>query len=313
MISQLGQEEFIAAWHASSGETFSQKMARKSLMSLARREPELEPLLAELDGGSRQQLDMRLTGKQADDHWAPADLIGDIFKDLAEAVKELAKGIAGKERWKSRLMTSAPAPGSLNLSFATEAAPRQLTLDSSNLGSPDDQALVQLGQLFAAAAAGSETLPGAARHIRNNAAIPVRRVAGLLVDQGWKADFKVYGPLHSTARFTLDTAASQELIALLKVEEEIVTPVTVQGIVDGWRWSEGSLYLIPDHGPKFSAAVPVGLQHEVARLAAHKELRIEAQFNKVEVNNIHQRRAKRTSYELVSISEVQNPESSPTV
>lgn len=307
MIAQDSIDDFVSAWKESDGDSFSQRMARKSLIALARREPELEPVLAQLEGGNQQHLDIRLQGRKVDDHWAPAEILGGMFQDLADAIKELAKGIAGKDRWSSRLMAFAPVGGSVKLSFATDSASRQLTLDEQNLGTPDDQALVQLGQLFAAAASESASLAGAAQSMRNNAAIPIRRVTQVLVDQEWCAEFRMYGPLHSPVQFSLRPELSKELLEVLKVDQVQIQPVTIRGILDGWKWSDGSLYLIPDHGPRFTAAVPVGLQHDVARLASVKDISIEAQFNRVEVSNIHQRRAKRTSYELLSINEVSKP------
>lgn len=304
MITQLAIDDFVAAWNESEGSSFSQKAERQSLVAIARREPDLRPVLAELKGGARQHLDMRLTGKHVDEHWAPADMIGDFFKNVAEAVKELAKGISGKPKWSSNLVTAAPAPGSLKLSFATDSSARQLTLDEQNLGTADDQALVKLGQLFAAAAADSDSLPAAAASMHNDAAISVRRVTEMLLHQEWSVDFNIYGPFHTSAPFKLDAHSSQALLSTLQVERKTTSPVTIRGVLDGWKWSEGSLYLVPNAGKKFSAAVPVSLQHEVAHLAANKGIQIEARFNRIVVNNLNQKRAKRTLYELVSINEV---------
>lgn len=303
MISELAIKDFVDAWNDTAGDTFAERLERNSLIALAHGNPQLTAVMAELKGGARQHLDMRLTGKQVDDHWAPAELIGKIFKDVAEAVKELSKGISGKRRGGSSLAITAPAAGSLKLSFATEPSARPLTLEEKTIGTADDQALVQLSQLFGAAAHSSDSLASVAAGLHNNAAIPVRRVTELLVKQGWCVDFTAYGPLQSKERFQLTTSSSQTLLETLHVEKRVVTPFNVEGLLDGWKWSEGSMYVIPRTGRRFSAAVPVPLQHQVARLTGEKGVEIEARFNRVETTNVNQNRAKRTSYELVHIVE----------
>lgn len=297
-------ESFRTSWESAQGEDFASRMARRSLEALASQRDDLEAVLLDLKKPVQESLDLHLRGAGVKGNAADTASLGAFMVQVSEAVKQIAKGMSGRPRWRHNLISVAPSPGSVRLLF--EVPPLKSTqpdLRDTQVASFDAQALRAMANLLAQAEGDAETLDAATQTLTVPARTAMRHIAKTMVDSHWKFDGKLEARGRPTVEVSLSEAGAQRLFRAAAETDSHVVPVSLSGECDGWTWSTGTMRFLPDGQRPFSASVPPNLQAEVARLVSVSGNKVVANFLATYLHAAGTKRRVRTSYALVSINE----------
>src|SRR5687767_6605792 len=106
-------ESLKRALAASQGGDLGSQLLRGSMRAAIAGDPVLESVFDDSMLRSAAELDLHLAGGGVKDHRTRADFLGKFLTRAANAVKELAKDIAGLSRYTPGLLTEAPTFGSV--------------------------------------------------------------------------------------------------------------------------------------------------------------------------------------------------------
>ncbi|SKC47515.1 hypothetical protein [Plantibacter cousiniae (nom. nud.)] len=268
---------FRNSWLGAEGEDFASRMARRSLASFAEQQPDLRPLLFELEHKAQSELDIHLDGKTVGDHEADAAAFASLVRGIAEATKEIAKHALGRQRRPSTLRVLAPMPGSVRLVLRA-AEPTEVdggrTMQVTRTPSIDSRSLDTVAILLARADSedvvdDDDVLSGLAADLPARAHFGLKRAARAIDEQDWE----VTGELRSVRGFQpvhVGPKGARALMRALDEKHESTTEVVLSGVIDGQRRSIGALWFAPDGSAPFEAAVPSAelieqvVQHDAA-------------------------------------------------
>lgn len=296
---------FEDSWKSAQGDDFASRMTRRSLEALASQRADLNEVLADLKKPLQESLDLHLNGAGVKGHATDTASLGTFMVQVSEAVKQIAKSISGRSRWTHNLISVAPAPGSVRLHF--EVPPlhsTQANLFDTQVASFDAQALRSMANLLVQAEGNAESLEAATQSLAAPARIAMRHIAKTVVDSHWKFDGRLEARGRPTVELALSEAGAQRLFRAASETNSQVFPVTFTGECDGWTWSTGTMRFLPQGARPFTAAVPPALQTEVAKFVASPGTNVEAHFQATYLTATGSNRRIRTSYALVSISQI---------
>lgn len=297
-------EAFRASWDSAQGNDFASLMSRRSLEALASQREDLNEVLTELKKPLQESLDLHLKGSGVQDHSTSTFSLGIFMAQIAEAVKQIAKGVSGHKKWSYNLLSVAPAPGSVRLYFEVPPVKdHQATLTNVQPPTYDAQALRTMANLLVQAEGGEETLAAAAQSLPVPARKAMKQVAQTVMDSHWKFDGKLEVRGRPTVALELSEAGAQRLFHAANETDLESTPVLFSGECDGWTWSTGIMRFLPVGHRPFSASVPSALQPQVAALVGRPGTKVEASFLMTRLTATGTRRSVRSSYQLQTIRE----------
>ena len=146
-------DQFRDAWHAAEGDDFASRLERQSLEALAAENEALRPVLFELINRAQSELDLHLDGETVHEHETNAESFAQLVRGIADATKEVAKHILGRQRRVSTLRILAPSPGSVRvvLKAATPEEAAGRTAQNTRTPSVDSASLDKVAVLLSRA------------------------------------------------------------------------------------------------------------------------------------------------------------------
>jgi len=282
-------DQFRDAWHAAEGDDFGSRLERQSLEALAAENEALRPVLFELVNRAQSELDLHLDGKTVHEHEANAESFAQLVRGIADATKEVAKHMLGRERRISTLRILAPSPGSVRvvLKAATPEEAAGRTAQNTRTPSVDSVSLDKVAVLLAraqheGAKADDDVLSGLAADLPQKAHAGLKRAAKAINAQDWD----IAGELRSQRGFQpvhVDPIGAKALLRVLDEHQESSTTTSLPGAIDGTRRSIGTLWFTPDGRAAIEAAVP---SPELMEQAVHHDAagqRVRASFDVVTI------------------------------
>jgi hypothetical protein len=261
-MSDEALDEFRDAWLAAEGNDFASRLQRQSLEALADENEALRPILFELTNRAQSELDLHLEGETVHNHEADADSFAAFVRGLADATKEVAKHLLGRQRRASTLRILAPSPGSVRvvLRAAPPAENEGHTAQITRTPSVDSTSLDTVAVLLArsqteGAEMTDDVLSGLAAALPQRAHTGLRRAAKAIDAQDWE----VAGELrshHGFQRVHLGPQGAKALLRVLDERQQSATEITLSGVIDGQRRSVGALWFTPEGASPIEAAVP---------------------------------------------------------
>ncbi len=261
-LSNQALDDFRDAWHAAEGDDFASRLQRQSLEALAAENESLRPVLFELTSRAQSELDLHLNGETIHNHEANAESFAAFVRGVADATKELAKHMLGRQRRASTLRILAPSPGSVRV--VLKAAPpdetpgrtaqntRTPSVDSTSL---DTVAVLLSRAQHEGARSTDDVLSGLAADLPHRAHAGLKRAAKAIDAQDWD----IAGELRSQHGFQLvhvGPLGAKALLRVLDERQESSDVARLVGVIDGQRRSVGALWFTPDSAPAIEAAVP---------------------------------------------------------
>lgn len=300
-------DEFRDAWHAAEGDDFASRLQRQSLEALAAENDDLRFVLFELTNRAQSELDLHLDGETVREHEANAESFAQFVRGVADATKEVAKHLLGRQRRPSTLRIFAPSPGSVRvvLKAATPEEAAGRTAQNTRTPSVDSKSLDTVAILLARAQTESDSvtddvLSGLAADLPQKAHAGLKRAAKAIDDQDWD----VAGELRSQHGFQpvkVGPLGAKALLRVLDERQESATEVTLPGAIDGQRRSVGALWFTPDGAGAIEAAVPnAELMEDVVQHDAANQ-RVRAVFDVVTIIGKGANPRRREVYTLRSI------------
>lgn len=213
------------------------------------------------------ELDLHLEGANVIDHATRADWLGVFMMRTSQAVKELAKGIAGKERHTPSLLVEGPGAGSVRVIFRSPPQPKRAApIPGTEAETLDGKALHQFASLFLLAEDETDLLDASVRQLRGAARRALRQVSQQVVDASWSIEGNLAARGRDVQRVVISPNGAANLIRAVGEEAAEVDQVTILGAVDGWTWSKSVMDFQPKTGRAFRAVVPPALQERVAAI-----------------------------------------------
>lgn len=224
-------------------------------------------LLLDLRLKDQLELDLHLAGANVFNHTTRADWLGLFMNRTSQAVKELAKGIAGKERHTPGLLVEGPSPGSVRVVFRSPPPPKRAdAMPGTESETLDGKALHQFASLFLLAEEDTDLLDGSVHELPGAARRALKQVGQSVVDASWNIEGSLLARGRDVQPIVISPVGAARLIRAVGEEAAVTEPKTIPGAVDGWTWSKSVLEFKPDSGRGFRAVVPPRLQEAVAAI-----------------------------------------------
>lgn len=305
-LAPLGDSRQLArdAWQSLGSDPFS-TVSRDSMHAIAYDDPETHAALADEGAAFGSVLDLHLVEESAPEHSVAATALTNFVQGLAEAVKEISKHALHRERYRTNLLLTGIAFGSVRVSVATppqQTAKNADTLERTFVEDVDAQSLALVTALLSqdpdaddsAMEALASSLPIAAR-------AKLRKASAQIEKSGWSVTGTFSRPGRRREIVSFDSLTARRVGAALASSHHESKHVTMSGRVDGNRRSLLVMYFDPDKGRPFAAAVPdTDLYERVVGLAS-QDLSVVAQFRVDAVVAAGTDSAVRTSHTLEGI------------
>ncbi len=212
------------------------------------------------------ELDLHLIGANVLEHSTRADWLGIFMTRTSTAVKELAKGISGKQRHVPGLLVEGPGPGSVRVTFRSPPQKRANTLPGTETETLDGKALHQFASLFMLAEDEPDLLEGSVQRLPGAARRAMKQVGQQVVDASWSIEGNLAARGRGLQHVVITPNGAANLIRAVGEEAAVTEPTVVTGAVDGWTWSKSVMDFQPKNGRAFRAVVPPNLQEQVAAI-----------------------------------------------
>lgn len=251
------------------------------------------------------ELDLHLEGANVVDHATRADWLGVFMTRTSQAVKELAKGIAGMERHTPGLLVEGPGAGSVRVTFRSPSQPKRIAaLPGTESETLDGKALHQFASLFLLAEDETDLLEAQVRQLPGAARVAMRQVGKQVIDASWRIEGTLAARGRDVERVLISANGAANLVrAVGELDAETETE-TIQGAVDGWTWSKSVMDFKPATGRGFRAVVPPGLQELVAAIVGQPNHDAIGRFNVTTTYPSGDYTSRRKSYVLESVAAV---------
>lgn len=248
------------------------------------------------------ELDLHLEGANVRDHATRADWLGVFMTRTSQAVKELAKGIAGKDRHTPGLLVEGPGLGSVRVVFRSPPQPkRSASLPGTEAETLDGKALHQFASLFLLAEDDTELLDAQVRQLPGAARQAMRQVSQQVIDASWTIEGSLAARGRDVERVVISPNGAANLVRSVGEVAAETEPETIAGAVDGWTWSKSVMDFKPETGRSFRAIVPPNLQEAVAAIVGQPNHDAVGRFTVTTTYPSGDYAARRKSYVLESI------------
>lgn len=213
------------------------------------------------------ELDLHLNGANVTDHATRADWLGVFMTRTSQAVKELAKGISGKQRHVPGLLVEGPGPGSVRVIFRSPPQPKRANvLPGTETETLDGKALHQFASLFLLAEDEADLLDASVRELKGPARRALRQVGQQVIDASWTIEGNLAARGRDLQHVVISPNGAANLVRAVAEEAAETKPEIIPGAVDSWTWSKSVMTFQPRNGREFRAVVPPRLQEVVAAI-----------------------------------------------
>jgi hypothetical protein len=234
--------------------------------------PENRQVLRDYRLGDQTELDLHLTGANVVNHTTRADWLGLFMNRTSQAVKELAKGIAGRERHTPSLLVEGPGPGSVRVVFRSPPQPKRPgVVPGTEVETLDGKALHQFASLFLLAEDEEELLAASVRQLRGGARRALRSVGQSVIDSSWSIEGSLAARGRDLQPVLITPSGASRLVKAVGEDAAVTKPERIEGAVDGWTWSKSVMDFQPRRGRAFRAVVPPDLQEAVAAIVGQPQ------------------------------------------
>jgi len=230
-------------------------------------QPESRRELRDYRLADQTELDLHLLGANVIDHATRADWLGIFMNRTAQAVKELAKGIAGKERHTPGLLVEGPGQGSVRVVFRSPPQPKQsVPMPGTDVETLDGKALHQFASLFLLAEDETDLLDASVRQLPGAARQAMKHVGQSVIDASWSIEGNLAARGRDVQRVVISPNGAANLVRAVGEQAAETATQRIPGAVDGWTWSKSVMDFQPTTGRSFRAVVPPDLQELVAAI-----------------------------------------------
>ncbi|KQQ43079.1 hypothetical protein [Nocardioides sp. Leaf307] len=213
------------------------------------------------------ELDLHLAGANVFDHETRADWLGVFMNRTAQAVKELAKGIAGKERHTPGLLVEGPGAGSVRVIFRSPPQPKRAApVPGTDVETLDGKALHQFASLFMLAEDETDLLEASVHQLPGGARRALRQVGQSVVEASWSIEGSLTARGRDVQPVVISPTGAARLVHAVGEQAAETESKLIAGAVDGWTWSKSVMDFQPSTGRGFRAVVPPDLQESVAAI-----------------------------------------------
>lgn len=296
------------AWAETTGNEALDALRRRSLAAQAREDPLLAETLQELEWGGRSHLVLHVHGSREDRHETSARRLGQFLSRVSDAVKEATKSLYGLARLDGDLGVLAPARGSVEVVFVEQDYPRDQEIGGTRADLWAD-GLKRVILILNMAEGGEDSLDASMQDLRVPARRALRLLAQTVEDAQWSLDGTLTERGGRERDVRLGAPAARRLIDAALREPSETYRTTVEGVVDGWRWSSHTLRFLPSKGAAIVAFVSDDLAQLVAQMNATPWQRLEAVF---EVTEVAREKGVKRTYRLLDALAVPDLYDSPS-
>lgn len=298
---QTPREDAIeAAWNAADPNTPAGRLARSTIMTNAATDQQARRILNDITG-HQDRLEIRLTGAGIHDHSASADRLGKFMKAMSAVLKDMAKARAGIDRIRDGILVTAPAAGSLVVTFDVEPTPRKGALHETDSEAIENAAMRQLTSIFLQADdQDSDVLDATIHGLQGKSRRSLKSVAKVIAEAGWDVEGDLIQRNGERVRITLTHRASYRILDAVNESGQEVEMVQAAGQLDSWVWSRQTMRLILASGKAIEASVPNDLSSLVAQYNA-LHANVDANLRRIATFPTGDTGSARYSYTLVEI------------
>ncbi|MFF2621312.1 hypothetical protein [Oerskovia jenensis] len=285
------------AWNSSTGDAFVDSLLRQSLSAQASTAPEQLSTLRALQLAGRSQLDLHLEGRSESNHEAKASALGEFLTRAAAALRAVSKSVAGIDRIWGDVNVLAPAPGSVRIVLVEQG---DLHLPEGARQSQDAWAegMERVASTFELADEGRDELDASLLDLDLKSRNALRLLGQTVSESAWGIAGSLVSRDGAQRSIKLSSSGARRLVEAASAVPTRTASLETPGVVDGWRWSNSTVRLVPDRGAAIDAFVPKRLQHVVADANAHRGLRVDALFSVIESVSKSRSAETKTSYTL---------------
>lgn len=290
-----------AAWNAADPNTPAGRTARATIMTNAADDPEAQRILNDITG-HQDRMEIRLKGAGIHDHSTSADRLGKFMKSMSAVLKDMAKAIAGVDRIRDGILVTAPAPGSLIVTFDVESTPRlKGAMPDTGSEAIENAAMRQLTSIFLQAEdQDSDVLDATIHGLRGKPRRSLKSVVKVIAEAGWEVEGDLIQRNGERARIALTHRASYRILDAVKESGQEVQTIRTAGQLDSWIWSRQTMRLILANGKAIEVSVP----NDLASLVAHynaQRANVDANLHRIATFPTGDTGSARYSYTLISI------------
>lgn len=276
-----------AALRETTGIPEVDNLANASLLSrVVGDDAELLNVYIQEAGPQQVEVDLHLEGEGVDGHSTNAMHFATFVSRIAEAVKETAKDIAGRERYTTGLLIEGVRPGSVRvvLKAPEEKVTATQPFPGTDGSTIDSQALRRIAQVMTLASEADEiegdALEAAVQQLPFNARRSLRTAVRESKRASWDIDGVIRERRKGIDRVQLSTRGASKLEQALGQSHIEHRTEEAFGTIDGLKYSLGVMWFTPETGGRsFPASVQDDkLLSRVAELATDHEQRVLAIF-----------------------------------
>jgi hypothetical protein len=300
------EQDFRSAWLDAEGDTYSSRLARRSLEASAQQTPELAVVLFELKNKFQAELDLHLEGVSVGDNRTNAFEFANLIRGISDSVHQITKNALGRQRMSPGLLVSSPLPGSVRVVLSAAASPEvQGHLPTARTETQDSNSLRLVATVLARAGDDadnqSDVVEGILTALPFEARAGLRRAAKAVSSAEWTVSGELRRPTQEPEELHLTKAGAAHLLSVLDVKDSESTTLKLRGSVDGQRRSMGTMWFVPvSAAPIEASVVDQHLLDEVAALGASGD-EADATFTVVSKFAPGLRASARRSYVLTEI------------
>lgn len=290
-----------AAWNAADPNTPAGRTARATIMTNAADDPEAQRILNDITG-HQDRLEIRLNGAGVHEHSTSADKLGKFMKSMSAVLKDMAKATAGVDRIRDGILVTAPAPGSLIVTFDVQPTPQlEGAMPNTDADAIENAAMRQLASIFLQAEdQESDVLDATIHELRGKPRRSLKTVVKVIAEAGWEVEGDLIQRSGERAQIKLTHRASYRILDAVQESGQEVETIRTSGELDSWSWSRQTMRLILANGKAIEVSVPNEHASLVARYNAQRA-NVDVNLQRIATFPTGDTGSARYSYTLISI------------
>lgn len=270
----------------------------QSLQMSSQGNQELDKLFAQVTSPAEATAHIHITELfSLRNHTADAVDLSDFIRSVADAVKAQARNLSGNKKRSSRLLVSAFQPGSLDVVFEVPPLPierdvQSETLPAEELGNIESVDLIALNDVMDVLSVASDPEDDSLNSKLSQMPLEARRALRGIARTVDRANWDIQGDISTLTgrdmKVRLSGKGAVRLNGVLTSMPEPEEAETLTGYIDGYRRSDGKLYLRKQIDSKKSSAVEVNtpnLIQQVSQYAVNGETKYNLAVLKSEVSD----------------------------
>lgn len=283
-------EQLRRALRESSGDSELDMLTRVSIFNLVSDSELGREIFEEETGPEQAMLELHLSEGSVHENAGPANEVAAFISRISVAAGAIAKQRSGRHKYKNRILLEGVAPGSLHITLKSPTdEPKEPGSDAPFsdviVSNAESEALRTIASVLHAAEINAKNpelsnLSAIVSTLPVRARAKLRSATKIAEKQRWLIDGTVTQRHQPKERFGLGPQAAGQLIAALEMEERKPEFRTIDGILDGFKYTLSTMYF-KEVGSNRSYAVAVpheALMLEVAHLASERDRPVRAKI-----------------------------------